>query len=30
MHQKSSQLSQDLSRTHKDGQYYSGRIMDGF
>ena len=30
MHQKTSQLSQDISRTHKDGQYYSGSIMDVF
>ena len=30
IHQKSSQSSQDLSRPHQDGQYYSGRIMDVF
>ena len=30
MHQKSSQSSQDLSGTLKDGQYHSRRIMDGF
>ena len=28
MHQKSSQSSLDLSGNHKDGKYYSGRIMD--
>ena len=30
MHQKSSLSSQDLSGPHQDGEYYSGKIMDGF
>ena len=30
MDQKSSQSNQDLSGPHQDGQYSSGRIMDGF
>ena len=29
MHQKSSQSSLDLAGPHQDGEYYSGRIMDG-
>ena len=27
---KSSQSSQDLSGPHQDGEYYTGKIMDGF
>ena len=30
MNQKSSESSQDLTGPHQDGQYYFGRIMDGF
>ena len=30
MHQKGSKSSQDLSGPHQDGEYYSGKIMDGF
>ena len=30
IHQKSSYSSQDWSGLHQDGEYYSGKIMDGF